>query len=108
MVAVITGASKGIGFKTAELFCSKGYKVIITGRNEASLKCAVKKLGKQAKYLVWDISDIQSANAALKAAHSLWGNIDVFVNNAGIVSNDDIGVDAVGFLKKARQAGMKQ
>ena len=37
MVALITGASKGIGFKTAELFRTNGYKVIITGRNEQKL-----------------------------------------------------------------------
>ena len=45
MVALMTGASKGIGFATAKLFVRKGYKVIITGRNEKKLIEAKEKIG---------------------------------------------------------------
>ena len=44
MVALITGAGKGIGFKTTELFRNNGYKVIITGRNEQKLMDASGRL----------------------------------------------------------------
>lgn len=98
MVALITGASKGIGFKTAELFRNNGYKVIITGRNEQKLMDAVGRLGSNAAYLVWDIADVKSAKTAIKKAHLLFGKIDVFINNAGIVCDDDIGERAVGFF----------
>ena len=100
MVALITGASKGIGFKTAELFRTNGYKVIITGRNEQKLIDAVGRLGSNASYLVWDIADVKSAKTAIKKAHLLFGKINVFINNAGIVCDDDIGERAVGFFEK--------
>ena len=100
MVALITGASKGIGFKTAELFRTNGYKVIITGRNEQKLIDAVGRLGSNAAYLVWDVADVKSAKAAVKKAHLLFGKINVFINNAGIVCDDDIGERAVGFFEK--------
>ena len=100
MVALITGASKGIGFKTAELFRTNGYKVIITGRNEQKLIDAVGRLDSNAAYLVWDVADVKSAKAAVKKAHLLFGKINVFINNAGIVCDDDIGERAVGFFEK--------
>lgn len=103
MTVMITGGSKGIGFKTAELFCNKGYNVIISGRNEDKLVTAVKKLGKNAAYIVWDISNVKYAKAAVNKADMLFGNIDVFVNNAGIVSEDDIGESAVGFFEKSEE-----
>lgn len=100
MVVLITGGSKGIGFKTAELFRDNGYKVIITGRNEQKLIDAVERLGSNSAYCVWDISDVKSAKTAIQKAHLLFGKIDVFINNAGIVCDDDIGEHAVGFFEK--------
>lgn len=100
MVVLITGSNKGIGFATAGLFLNKGYKVILSGRNEKSLIAAKEKLGKNAEYIVWDIADISSAAPSIKKAHSIWGNIDIFVNNAGIVSSEDNGPKSVGFFEK--------
>lgn len=100
MTVLVTGANKGIGFKTAELFCKRGAKVIIGGRSEEHLIKAKNKLGGNAEYVVWDVSDIKNASPAIKRAHEYFGDIDVFVNNAGIVSDDDIGEKAVGFLEK--------
>lgn len=100
MVVLITGANKGIGFATAKLFQSKGYYVIITGRNEKKLMAAKEKLGENVEYIVWDVSDISNAPAIIQKAHSLFGDINVFINNAGIVSNDDLGPRAVGFFEK--------
>lgn len=103
MTALITGGNKGIGYKTAELFCSKGHNVIITGRNENSLERAAKNLGILAKYLVWDIADVKAAKKKIEAARSFWGEIDVFVNNAGIVSDDDIGENMADFFEKSEE-----
>ena len=102
MVVLITGANKGIGFATAKLFQDKGYKVIITGRNEKKLIAAKERLGKNTEYIIWDIADVSSAIPLIKRAHSIWGNIDVFVNNAGIVSSEDNGPKSVGFFEKTR------
>lgn len=100
MVALITGANKGIGFATAKLFLANGYKVIITGRNEQKLIEAVEKLGNSAAYVVWDIANVKEAVPAIEKAASICGTIDVFVNNAGIVCDDDIGESAVSFFEK--------
>ena len=101
MVVLITGANKGIGFATAKLFQSKGYQVIITGRNEDRLHAAKERLGINVEYIVWDVLNISIASEIIQKAHSLWGNIDVFVNNAGIVCSDDNGPCAAGFFKKS-------
>lgn len=103
MVVLITGANKGIGFATAKLFQDKGYKVIITGRNEKKLIAAKERLGKNTEYIIWDIADVSSAVPLIKRAHSIWGNIDVFVNNAGIVSSEDNGPTSVGFFEKTEE-----
>ncbi len=98
MVVLITGANKGIGFATAKLF-----QVIITGRNENKLIAAKERLGKNTEYIIWDIADVSSAVPLIKRAHSIWGNIDVFVNNAGIVSSEDNGPKSVGFFEKTEE-----
>ncbi len=100
MVALITGANKGIGFATAKLFLSKGYKVLITGRSEKKLAAAKERLGENVEYIVWDVADVQSAKLVIKKAHTIFGNISVFVNNAGIVCSEDNGPKAVGFFGK--------
>lgn len=100
MVVLITGGSKGIGLKTAELFYSCGYNVIISGRKEKKLSEAVKKLGSRARYIVWDIADVKSAKNKISKAHTMFGKIDVFINNAGIVSSDDIGEKSLSFFEK--------
>lgn len=99
---LITGANKGIGFATAKLFLNNGYHVILAGRNEQRLIEAKEKLSNAVEYIVWDVSDIQQAAIALAHAHRYYGNIDTIVNNAGIVSTEDItGGD---FLDKTEQA----
>ena len=75
--------------------------------DKQKLMDAVGRLDSNAAYLVWDIADVKSAKTAIKKAHLLFGKIDVFINNAGIVCDDDIGERAVGFLKKPKLAGTK-
>ena len=101
MTVLITGANRGIGFAAAKIFISCGYNVIISGRNENKLIKAKEKLGKNAEYVVWDISDVSSSEKAIEKAHSLFGNINVFVNNAGIVCSDDNGPGQVDFFQKS-------
>lgn len=103
MVALITGGSRGIGFATAKLFIKNGYSVIISGRNEESLKKSVNILGNNARYIVWDVAEIPLAKEKIRISHSFFGNIDIFVNNAGIVSEDDIGPNSVGFFEKTEK-----
>ena len=89
-VILVTGGSSGIGFETAKQFLAEDGSVIITGRREDRLKEAVETLhSDRVKYLVWDISDVSISQSKLEEAVSLFGRIDIFVNNAGVFIYDD-------------------
>jgi len=99
---LITGANKGIGFASAQYFSDRGDHVIITGRSEERLQNAVRRLGGSAEYAVWDVTDIHAAPSVLQAVHDRVGAIDVIVNNAGIVTDEDI--SGSDFLTKTEEA----
>ncbi len=83
---LVIGGSKGIGFATAKKFIKNGFNVIITGRNAERLKKASTELN-NCPYLEWDIGDVSKAEEYVEKAHNFYGDIDVFVNNAGIVTD---------------------
>lgn len=87
---LITGGNKGIGFATAKEFLENNYNVIIAGRNEEKLKSATEKLGGKVKYIVWDVTNFSLDSYIINMAHELFGDIDTFINNAGIVTDEDI------------------
>ncbi len=100
---LITGANKGIGFAAAEKFLGEGCNVIISGRNPERLAEALKKLDcERCRTVVWDVTDVKSNDCVIAEAHRLFGGIDTFVNNAGIVSREDMdeSYSSVGFLNK--------
>lgn len=99
---LITGANKGIGFASAKLFLNNGYNVILAGRNEERLIAAKARLNNAVEHVVWDVSNIHQAPIALAQAHQYYGNIDTIVNNAGIVSDEDI--TRSDFLDKTEEA----
>ena len=99
---LVTGANKGIGFATAKYFWERGDRVLLTGRSEERLRAAAERLGERVDYAVWDVTDIQAAPAVLRALHARNGAIDVIVNNAGIVSDEDI--SGSDFLTKTEEA----
>ncbi|MBY0313634.1 MAG: SDR family oxidoreductase [Phycisphaerales bacterium] len=83
-VAVITGGNSGIGLASAEAFLREGATVVITGRDEATLTAAQKRLGTKVTAVLSDaakLGDIDALMAAVKAKH---GRIDVLFLNAGI------------------------
>ncbi len=82
--AIITGGNSGIGLATAKEFIAEGAKVIITGRNEASVKEAVLFLGENAKGLVSDLGDIQQVKQLGEKVKQLSPAIDIVFINAGV------------------------
>src|SRR5215216_6756776 len=62
--ALITGGNSGIGLATARLFVAEGARVVITGRNQATLDAAAKELGPNALALAADATDIAATEAA--------------------------------------------
>ncbi|WP_020123493.1 SDR family oxidoreductase [Streptomyces canus] len=83
-VALITGASRGIGYGVAEALVARGDRVVITGRTEDSLKEAVEQLGaERAVYIAGKAHDEEHQTAAVERAMDAFGRIDYLVNNAG-------------------------
>ena len=82
--AIVTGASRGIGFAIAKSLADHGIKVLITGRNQETLEEAKAKIGENAIPFVWDVSDIASIESKFQEAVKILGGVDILVNNAGI------------------------
>ena len=89
-VALVTGASRGIGMAIAERLARDGYTLIVNyAENAAPAEALVRKIqqaGGQALAAQADISDAASVRRMFDAAESAFGGIDVLVNNAGIMS----------------------
>jgi NADP-dependent 3-hydroxy acid dehydrogenase YdfG len=84
-IALITGASSGIGYATAIALAEKGYDLIITGRREGKLTDLEKVVAGKVKTfkMLFDVSDSTEVNAAFEKLPEEWKQIDVLVNNAG-------------------------
>jgi gluconate 5-dehydrogenase len=82
--ALITGGGTGIGLGIAKEFINAQAKVILTGRREDVLKNACEALGKNAYYVVSDLSILSAIPALVTDIESKFGSIDILVNNAGI------------------------
>ncbi len=89
-IALITGATAGIGKATAELLVKKGYRVIITGRREQVLNEFADKLLLQHNGSVltlnFDIRSKVEVDAAIEGLSDDWKAIDVLINNAGLAA----------------------
>lgn len=85
-IALITGATSGIGEACARKFADAGYNLIITGRNADRLAEIKKSLEGKARVLTleYDVRDREAARRALESLPEEWQQIDVLINNAGL------------------------
>ena len=86
-VALVTGASQGIGRETALALCEAGAKVAVAARNDEKLAALVQEItakGSEALVVKLDVADAEQVKAAFKAVLEKFGKIDILVNNAAI------------------------
>ncbi|MGH6945716.1 MAG: SDR family oxidoreductase [Kiloniellales bacterium] len=87
-VAIVTGASSGIGRATALLFAREGAKLVVTARRRAELDALVAEIegaGGSVVAVVGDVKDESLAKALVDTAVDRFGGLDVAFNNAGVV-----------------------
>src|SRR5687768_84550 len=85
-VAIITGASSGIGYAAAKLFAREGCKVVVAGRRKVELDTLVGEIensGGVAIAVAGDVKDEAHAKALVDTAVSQFGGLDIAFNNAG-------------------------
>lgn len=87
-IALVTGASRGIGRAIAEELVNKGFTVIGTATSEKGADAISDYLGENGKGLVLNVTSLESINALLEQIKQLFGDIDVLVNNAGITRDN--------------------
>jgi 3-oxoacyl-[acyl-carrier protein] reductase len=104
-VALITGASSGIGLATSSLFALHGATVIMTGRNLNLLEDARQKLLEanptaSISGLLCDVSDDSSIRDAFQAVFKEFKRLDVLVSNAGVLDDALIGMVSANQIKR--------
>lgn len=83
-VAVVTGASRGIGLETSRLLVDAGARVAGIARSGDDLAAIADRLGDRFEPVVCDITDAEAARSAIDGVAQRHGRLDVLVNNAGV------------------------
>jgi NAD(P)-dependent dehydrogenase (short-subunit alcohol dehydrogenase family) len=85
--AIVTGASRGIGYAIAELLADEGYALTVTARKPGTLEEAAERLrerGAEVEHLAANMNDEEGIKAVVDAHRERFGRLDVLVNNAGV------------------------
>lgn len=83
-IAMITGATSGIGLACAHKFYKAGYRLIVTGRNRVKLNELKELWGDDLLPLTFDVREREATIAAIASLPEEWRGIEVLVNNAGL------------------------
>src|SRR5690606_19642526 len=87
-VALVTGASRGIGRAIAEILVERGATVVGTATSESGAEAISAYLGDKGKGLALNVTSQESIDAVLKQIKEEFGDVDILVNNAGITRDN--------------------
>ena len=90
LVALVTGATSGIGVEIARRLIQDGLRVVITGRSEERGRLVADELGEHSRFIRADLSEPGATSVLIKATLAEWGRLDVLVNNAAIDHTNDL------------------
>ena len=85
-VAFVSGAGRGIGAAAARLFAREGARVVLAARTEDQLKAVAASIGDAAGYVVCDLADPSSVQAAVSFVVQTHGRLDVAFNNGATIT----------------------
>src|SRR5215211_1851276 len=88
-VAIVTGASRGIGKAIAETLSAEGMKVTLVARSRAELESLAQSLPNEALVQAMDLRDPDAADRVVQATMQEFGRLDLLVNNAGATKRGD-------------------
>src|SRR5215510_2440085 len=88
-VAIVTGASKGIGRAIAETLAGEGMRLVVAARSASDLESLASPLGDRCLVHVADLREPDAPAAMVAAAVARFGQLDLLVNNAGATKRGD-------------------
>ena len=94
-VIVVTGGNRGIGFEICRQLASRGAQVVLTARKPEAGEQAVKKLASQnlsARFHPLNVTEAESVVALCEFLGRTFGRLDVLINNAGIIAEEETSV----------------
>ena len=104
-VAIITGASRGIGKAVAEFFANAGYQLVLVARNKEKLEQLSNDIQKQNNcpapmLFAFDVGNSEKINSCINHVIDTFGRIDILVNNAGIYLEGTSSIEPADFNKQ--------
>lgn len=106
-VAIVTGASSGIGAAIAKELSAAGVKLVITARREDRLLAMQQSLPSECVFLSADIGAADTADRLLALAIEHFGRADILINNAGILSTNPINLVDIELMAKMIQVNFE-
>jgi NAD(P)-dependent dehydrogenase (short-subunit alcohol dehydrogenase family) len=91
-IALVTGANKGIGLEVVRQLAKGGWRVFLTGRSLASVRKAASPLGPSVVPVPLDVTSRISVESAFSVVSQSVDHLDVLINNAGILDQDDASI----------------